>query len=178
MTFLGFKIHIVQNDTEQSETLKCCRRTWVFVPWFIQQYRLRLLFVIFPAHHTESILTLSASPPPVWFSSWSFSALYLTVSRRLLHASPCCLVLPLPWSLSLTFFPSALLSPMSWKTHLSNSSSHHVSSSSVAKYKVLWSKQVFSASPCRAVWLLAVRARSAMVKATAVECHCLCDGAA
>lgn len=55
------------------------------------------------------------------------------------------------------FFPSVLLSPTTWKTHLSNTgrSSHRLSSSSVAKYEALWCKQVFSVASSS--WGLAPR---------------------
>lgn len=109
-----------------------------------------------PKHHPPAQNKLFETPfPPllllplsVSFSSFASSSAPSPVPA--LHScehwlrsppplTPCCRLCSL----------SALLSPMSWKTHLSNtgSSSRRGSSSPVAKYKELWSKQVYTASP-------------------------------
>lgn len=90
-------------------------------------------------------------PFSVW-ASVSFSSLAASSAPSfllVLRSCPRWLCSPSPFTLRRWLCSrSALLSPMSWKTHLSNtgSSSRCVSSSPVAKYERLWSKQVYSGS--------------------------------
>lgn len=133
-------LHMIENTHTHPHTLTLAQNT------ILRQKSSSLICPFFPCApsfvwSSVSFSSLASSSAP------SFVLVLRSCPRWLFSSSPFTLR---RWLCSL----SALLSPMSWKTHLSNtgSSSRRVSSSPVAKYEELWSKQVYSESPWGSQW--------------------------
>lgn len=121
--------------------------------------------------------------PSVWQSSFSFFSLRppqlsVSLSQRLLHTFPRWLALPLPCSLSLTFFPLCSSLQRGEKHTCQIQVGHHT----VSHPHQLLSTRRFDANKffSIAVWYCTapVSFWDEMVHATAVQCQCPCDRAA